>query len=582
MTADALRASVREKLRRNHNRVLLRILLAADNSHPVELTGAEILEKAEEMAARYAGESAARVVLLLLPHSPELFLLHLGLMLRGKVPAILAWPTSRVDAAKYQGNLLHQLCSLPAGRLITLPTLAGNLAPWLPFPVMGCPVAGMEELEKNFRAQFSPERQLSGEKRFDIAGPRPVLPDDALFLQFSGGTTGAQKCVVVTAAILDAQLRRLSEALGFSREDGVVSWLPLYHDMGLIACFWLPLWSEAPSFQFAAGDWLLKPGLLFHFLERYRATFCWLPNFAFSYMAVQRPRMAPSYSLKHVRAWINCSEPVRLLSITQFADCFADWGVTSQAIHACYAMAENVFAVTQTDLHSGWKTFSRSLILSRSSNMENPAFNFADQVYVSSGRALVGMRVRIRDEAGAICEDARPGNIELLTECLFSGYWGNEGYIKHSILEGGWYSTGDYGFAVGQDLFVIGRMKDIVIVGGQNIYPEDVETLVSSIPGAYPGRAVAFGIADEQFGTEGLAVVAEMKGPFVPSTALDLERQIQSAILAAIGIAPRYVKIYPERWIIKSTAGKISRKETKARFLQERAGDIARSTATGI
>ena len=135
-------------------------------------------------------------------------------------------------------------------------------------------------------------------------------PDDAVFLQFSGGTTGAQKCVVVTGAMLETQLGKLAATLAFGTSDSVASWLPMYHDMGLIACLWLPLWSGAPSLQFSAQDWLMDPGLLFRLMERFRGTFSWLPNFAFSYLAAQRARMQPA-SLAHVRAWINCSEPVR-------------------------------------------------------------------------------------------------------------------------------------------------------------------------------------------------------------------------------------------------------------------------------
>ena len=116
-------------------------------------------------------------------------------------------------------------------------------------------------------------------------------PEEALFLQFSGGTTGDQKCVVVTAPMLVNQLNRLSKTLQFNRGYALLSWLPMYHDMGLIACFWLPLWNEACSTQFAVSDWLMGPGLLFHLMSTYRATFCWLPNFAFAYLAAQKERL---------------------------------------------------------------------------------------------------------------------------------------------------------------------------------------------------------------------------------------------------------------------------------------------------
>src|SRR5262249_36027383 len=149
-------------------------------------------------------------------------------------------------------------------------------------------------------------------------------------------------------AMLTEQLCRLSEALNKVKSDGVVSWLPLYHDMGLIACLYFPLLLGIPSLHFAATDWLLRPELLFHYIQQYEASLCWLPNFAFSYMAQRKEMMEDTYSLGHVRAWINCSEPVRRKSLRDFVERFGDWGVAPGALQSCYAMAENVFAVTQS------------------------------------------------------------------------------------------------------------------------------------------------------------------------------------------------------------------------------------------
>src|SRR5262249_27209989 len=136
-----------------------------------------------------------------------------------------------------------------------------------------------------------------------------TLPDGVMFLQFSGGTTGAQKCVPVTQSMLEAQLERLRSRLDFSVQDGVVSWLPMYHDMGLIACLWFPLYCGGQSLHFAASDWLLRPELLLKFLTTYRGTFTWLPNFAFAYLAQRRDEVTSDLDVSHVKAWINCSEP---------------------------------------------------------------------------------------------------------------------------------------------------------------------------------------------------------------------------------------------------------------------------------
>jgi acyl-CoA synthetase (AMP-forming)/AMP-acid ligase II len=414
---------------------------------------------------------------------------------------------------------------------------------------------------------FSVPLRLSEE---DLVKPSCVPSQDpgaALFLQFSGGTTGSQKAVVITAPMLTRQLECLRGALFFSSEDVVVSWLPLYHDMGLIGCLWLPLWHAAPSVQFAANDWLLNPGLVFEYLERYKGTFCWLPNFAFSYLAGQRARMSGPYSLSHVRAFVDCSEPVRLSSLRAFAETFADWDVSLEQIQASYAMAENVFAVTQTKIDRAPRTIARTAV--RSGRNRTPlAFDLIDEEYVSSGAPVTGVRIRIANSQGDIRSEFDPGEIQISTESLFSGYWGSQGFTTSSFTCDGWHATGDYGFLANGELYVIGRLKDIVIVGGQNIFPEDVETVVNTVSGIYPGRVVAFGI-ENPHDTESLIVVAEMKGAYDRDRAAALEKETARLILTTIGIGPGRVCVLPERWIVKSTAGKISRRETRERYLRE-------------
>jgi fatty-acyl-CoA synthase len=370
--------------------------------------------------------------------------------------------------------------------------------------------------------------------------------------------------------MLTYQFQQLAQALQFTCGDSVVSWLPLYHDMGLIACYWMPLWHAAPSLQMAANDWVINPELLLKYVSRYRATFCWLPNFSFSYISQRREQMQ-EHQLDTVRAWINCSEPVRLKSITEFANAFADCGVRRESLQASYAMAETVFAITQSELRRELTTIPRQRVRQAHHAYSELAFDLLDDVYVSSGKPLSNTEIKIIAQDGSLCGDLVPGEIHLRTRSLFSGYWGSEGFQTHSLNDR-WHATGDFGFLAGGELFVIGRFKDIVIVGGNNIFPEDVEAVVNSIRGVYPGRVVAFGVEDQEFGTQGLGVVAEMKGDFSEEAAFELEAAIRKLVLSAIGTAARYVAVVPQRWIVKSTAGKISRRETRERFLRERLG----------
>jgi acyl-CoA synthetase (AMP-forming)/AMP-acid ligase II len=361
----------------------------------------------------------------------------------------------------------------------------------------------------------------------------------------------------------------MASVLQPTSEDCVVSWLPLYHDMGLIACLYFPLLAGIPSVHFAASDWLLKPESLFKFMEEYRGSHCWLPNFAFSYLAQRREMMTGEYSLERVRRWINCSEPVRQKSFGEFVDQFAAWGVRRESLHSSYAMAENAFAVTQS---SGAYpvTAPRSKVRGASLGYQPNAFELIDEEFVSSGQCLPGTSVRIIGQDGSQCEDFVAGEIHIRSNCLFEGYWDDGRFSRASFAEDGWYRSGDFGFLAGGELFVIGRIKDIIIVAGQNVFPEDVELITTQVSGVQPGRAVAFGVDNDEMGTQSIAVVAEMSGEYEPAAATRLEQEVRRLIIASLGIAPRYVSIVPQRWVVKSTAGKISRRDTRNRFL---AGD---------
>jgi acyl-CoA synthetase (AMP-forming)/AMP-acid ligase II len=200
-----------------------------------------------------------------------------------------------------------------------------------------------------------------------------------------------------------------------------------------------PLCVGIPSLHFAASDWLLRPEVLFRYIQEYRASLCWLPNFAFSYMAQRKEMMESSYSLSHVRAWINCSEPVRRKSVRDFAERFADWGVAPGSLQSSYAMAENVFAVTQSAPGKSLPTVARSQVKGASLSSQSDVFELIDDEYVSSGRCLKGMRLRIIGKDGLPCLDFVAGEIHLQTACLFQGYWDRDGFRRDAFASSGWF-----------------------------------------------------------------------------------------------------------------------------------------------
>jgi acyl-CoA synthetase (AMP-forming)/AMP-acid ligase II len=368
---------------------------------------------------------------------------------------------------------------------------------------------------------------------------------------------------------LRGQLASYGAALGLSPDDSIVSWLPLYHDMGLIACLLLPFVFRLPVTLFAPMEWVMDPRPFLESIGRDRATLCWLPNFAFSFMARKSalPTAAP-LDLSSLRAVINCSEPVRAESLDAFAAAFAPHRLRPSALHTCYAMAEATFAVTQsTDVDPPRRLTASIEALGQ--NRLVPDHESA-RALISCGAPIAGMEVRITDAGGQDLSPGHIGEIWLRSPFLMEDYLhtsGDDTEPRRAFTEG-WYRTGDLGAFHGGHLYVTGRRKDIIIIGGVNLYPEDLETAVSAVAGVHAGRVVALGLEDAQLGTERLVVVAELDSSSDLARAAEIEAEARKVIVAVGGVAPYKVFIVPPQWVVKSTAGKVARADTRARLLE--------------
>jgi acyl-CoA synthetase (AMP-forming)/AMP-acid ligase II len=391
-------------------------------------------------------------------------------------------------------------------------------------------------------------------------------PEDAFLLQHSSGTTGLQKPVLLSNKAVIEHVENYAESIYLKPDDKIVSWLPLYHDMGLIAAYHLPLAFGIPSIQIDPFEWVLAPVLLLEALSKEKATVAWLPNFAYNMMADKIPDdEIEDVRLDSWRLTINCSEPVRHESHERFVHRFASYGFNESALSACYAMAETTYGVTQTEpgkppqvLYADRNRLSQNSV----EIVEDPA---KARVCVSSGKTIKGCSVRIVDENRRELPEGSVGEIAIWSVSMFDCYR-NYPEKTAEVLENGWYYSGDFGFVYQGEYYVIGRKKDIVIVAGNNIYPEDVEDTVSKVTGVLPGRVVAFGYDDPHLGTEVLAVIAETN-----ASSRDEKKHLKVAILEA-GMANDQsisrVFLVPSRWLIKSSAGKPSRKANKERVLQ--------------
>jgi len=257
---------------------------------------------------------------------------------------------------------------------------------------------------------------------------------------------------------------------------------------------------------------------------------------------------------------------VRAESHDRFAARFASHGLRPEVLTACYAMAEATFAVTQTAPGRRARVLHITRESIANSRAERGPGDAGARACVSSGRAIPGCEVRILGETGEALGEGGVGEIAIRSASLFDGYR-NQPEKTAEVLRDGWYLTGDYGFLDDGEIFVVGRKKDIIVVAGKNLYPEDIEDAVSLAPGVSAGRVVAFSIDDDRSGTEQVCVVAE--------TAVEDEagkKRVRRAVVeAAMGVDITVARVYlaPPRWLIKSSAGKPSRRANRERSLTE-------------
>jgi fatty-acyl-CoA synthase len=401
----------------------------------------------------------------------------------------------------------------------------------------------------------------------------PIEPEDLAFIQHSAGTTGLQKGVALSHAAVLTQLDHLATALHINDQDRIYSWLPLYHDMGLIACFMLPLVYHLPIVMQSPMDWVVRPGTMLQLISEYRCTVAWVPNFALQFLTRRvRPKDRVDYDLSSLRALINCSEPVRAKSMDEFQATYVSCGLRSDALQSSYAMAENVFAVTQSSVNGHlvpcrlWVDGKRLV----NEHVAVPVAEMADGgvCLVSSGQCLPGNGVRIVSMDGRDLPDGTVGEILIYSDSLFRGYY-NRPDLTAKALQGGWYWSGDLGFRLDGELYVIGRKNDLIIVAGKNIYPQDIEEIVYSHPAIHDGRAVAIGLSNPDLGTEDIIVVAEVETEDHLNSGFAIERSLQNAVVAELGVAVRAIYLKPPRWIVKSTAGKPARSTTREKLLAE-------------
>lgn len=545
----------------NPNQTIITLLQAKQEDHPISYR--ELIEGSAGYAATYQKEGIqpGEVVVLILQHGEDLIYAFWGAVLHGAIPSIMPFLTEKLLPERYRADLAALIEVTQPSAIVTYPEFESEVR------------MALKEGDSVRTVIISDQTEASQVPDFDILSGMQRQPEDIVLLQHSSGTTGLQKGVALSHQAVFNQLENLSQALDLRQTDVVVSWLPLYHDMGLIAGFLMPVLTRLHLVIMSPFEWVRAPYRLMQAVSQYQGTLSWLPNFAYHFCAQKiRDRHLEGVDLSSLRAVINCSEPVRDDAHIAFYEKFAPYGFQKNALAVSYAMAENVFAVTQAGVLDELivEEIDREALqverLARPAEAGKPSIRM-----VSCGLPIPNVRIKVVNSDGETLADRQVGEVAVSSNCKLTEYYHRPDVTSSAFLDQEWYLTGDFGYLVDGHLYITGRKKDLIIVGGKNVYPQDLEKLAMEIDGVHAGRVSAFGIFDEEKGTEDVIIVAEVD-TIDPEMHNRIMTEIRNHVNRGSAVALRQVYLVEPGWMVKTSSGKTARLANREKYLQEISG----------
>jgi fatty-acyl-CoA synthase len=545
---DALRWHAEQTPERVH------IHLCGENGVEMPITYGELATSAASAAAgfRALGVGRGDRVALMLRTERAFFDAFAGALAVGAVPVPLYPPVRREDLLAYTRRQEQILRNAGARVLVTF--------------------AQVERLGALIRARVPMLTAVTTADRLAGAGePAPATErrptaDDPALIQYTSGSTGDPKGVLLSHANILANIRGIGDALQIQSDDVGVSWLPLYHDMGLIGLWLGALYFGVPVVLMSPLTFLARPSRWLWAIHRHRGSVSAAPNFAFDLCARRvADDEVEGLDLSSWRVAVNGSEAVRAETIDRFVRRFSPHGFRPEAMRPAYGLAESSCAVTVSVAGRPARVdvLARGPFEASRAIQPAPANDPRALRLVSSGRPLPRHGVRIVGADGQPVVDRMAGQIEFRGPSTTRGYFRNAAATLAAAHDG-WTRSGDLGYLSDGDLFVTGREKDLIIKGGRNISPDEIEAVVSDVPGIRPSCVAAFGIPEPSTGTERLVVVAESRDPRAAHG--DLERAVRSCLVARIGIPPDAVVIGAPRSVLKTPSGKIRRDATRRAY----------------
>jgi 1-acyl-sn-glycerol-3-phosphate acyltransferase len=509
-------------------------------------------------ALRDRGVKVGESVALMLRTEPAFFPAFFGILLAGAVPVPI-YPPFRPDRLEEYATRQVGILRNAEARLLVTFREAQRVATLLRARI------------PSLREVIAVERLANGARPWRPTTPDPESP---ALIQYTSGSTGDPKGVVLSHANLLANIRALGQAVAVQPDDVMVSWLPLYHDMGLIGAWLGALYHAVPTVILSPLAFLARPARWLWALHAHRGTLSPAPNFAFD-LCARRVSDAEIQGLD-LRSWrvaFNGSEPVSPETIARFTQRFAAYGFRPKAMCPVYGLAESSVGLTLSPPGRGPRidTVGRPTF-ERLRRAEPAAAGDTNRLqFVSCGRPLVDHEVRVVDRAGRPAPERVEGRVEFRGPSVTRGYYGNL-QATLAAFHDGWMDSGDLGYLADGELYITGRQKDVVIKAGRNLYPQEIEDIVAGVTGIRRGCVAAFGVADREVGTERLVVVAETRQT-APEDRERLRVAVRERIIDALGLPPDTVVLGGPGTVLKTPSGKIRRSATRAAYL---AGRLAR------
>lgn len=535
-----------------------------DDGREHTISYGRLLEEARRVAFGLSelGLRRGDTVALMLPTGLDFLSCFQGILIAGAIPVPI-YPPARLDRlAEYAERQAAILADAGVSCLVTLPKAR--------------PIAALLRRSVNTLKSVVTADELAGS---GALWPAPEgSAQEAAFIQYTSGSTGRPKGVLLTHANLLANIRAISAGIQAGPSDVGVSWLPLYHDFGLIGSWLFCLHDGLPIDIQSPLSFLARPERWLWAIHKRRGTLSGAPNFAYE-LCVKRitDEAIAGLDLSSWRCALNGAEPVSPDTLERFAQRFARYGFRREALMPVYGLAENSVALCFPPAGRGPRVdrvrrepFERSGQAEPAAEDEKGALRF-----VSTGTPLPGHEVRLLDDAGEELAERVVGRLAFRGPSMTAGYFKNPDATAAITLEAGFLDSGDLAYRADGELFLCGRRKDIIIKGGRNYVPQEIEEVVAGVPGVRRGCVVAFGIVQESLGTESLVVVAETR------TASERERQHIAAVVidrvaAAVGVPPDRVELVAPGAVPKTSSGKLRRAATKELYLTGTLGRVAR------